>query len=63
MLLSEIVGEKDIKIGSVSKGISIIKHRLQRKKILLILDDANKLEQLRATVGEPNWFGFVVESL
>ncbi|KAG4380633.1 hypothetical protein GLYMA_16G211400v4 [Glycine max] len=57
MLLSEIVGEKDIKIGSVSKGISIIKHRLQRKKILLILDDVDKLEQLRATVGGPNWFG------
>ncbi|RDX58063.1 TMV resistance protein N, partial [Mucuna pruriens] len=59
MLLSEIVGEKDMKIGSVSKGISIIKHRLQRKKVLLILDDVDKLEQLRATVGVggPNWFG------
>ncbi|XP_068503057.1 TMV resistance protein N-like isoform X4 [Phaseolus vulgaris] len=57
MLLSEIVGEKDIKIGSVSKGISIIKHRLHRKKVLLILDDVDKLEQVRATVGERDWFG------
>ncbi|XP_022639967.1 uncharacterized protein LOC106769791 isoform X6 [Vigna radiata var. radiata] len=57
MLLSEIVGEKDIRIGSVSKGISIIKHRLHRKKVLLILDDVDKLEQVRATAGERNWFG------
>ncbi|XP_057446600.1 TMV resistance protein N-like isoform X2 [Lotus japonicus] len=57
LLLSEIVGEKDIKIGSVSKGISIIKHRLHQKKILLILDDVDKLEQLRAIVGGPDWFG------
>ncbi|KAK7364195.1 hypothetical protein VNO80_12679 [Phaseolus coccineus] len=57
ILLSEIVGEKDIKIGSVSKGISIIKHRLNRKKVLLILDDVDKLEQVRATVGERDWFG------
>nr|KYP76799.1 TMV resistance protein N [Cajanus cajan] len=57
MLLSEVVGDKDIKIGSVSRGISIIKHRLQRKKVFIILDDVDKLEQLRATVGGPNWFG------
>ncbi|KAL2343158.1 hypothetical protein Fmac_004443 [Flemingia macrophylla] len=57
MLLSEVVGDKDIKIGSVSRGISIIKHRLQRKKVLLILDDVDKLEQLRATVGGRSWFG------
>ncbi|XP_061369751.1 uncharacterized protein LOC133312551 [Gastrolobium bilobum] len=56
-LLSDLVGEKDIKLTSVNKGISIIEHRLQRKKVLLVLDDVDKLEQLQATVGGLDWFG------
>jgi len=54
-LLSETVGE--IKLTSVKKGISVIQHRLQQKKILLILDDVDKEEQLQALVGRPHWFG------
>ncbi|XP_061350170.1 disease resistance protein Roq1-like [Gastrolobium bilobum] len=56
-LLSDLVGEKDIKLASVNKGIPIIKHRLQRRKVLLILDDVDKREQLQAIVGRPDWFG------
>ncbi|XP_061369750.1 uncharacterized protein LOC133312550 [Gastrolobium bilobum] len=56
-LLSDLVGEKDIKLASVNKGISIIEHRLQRKKVLLVLDDVDKLEHLEATVGGLDWFG------
>jgi hypothetical protein len=57
-LLSETLGEKDIKVGDVYRGISIIKRRLQRKKVLLILDDVDKVEQLQALVGGHDWFGF-----
>ncbi|WJX36737.1 nascent polypeptide-associated complex beta subunit [Trifolium repens] len=57
-LLSEILGEKDIKVGDVYKGISIIKRRLQRKKVLLILDNVDKEKQLQALVGGHDWFGF-----
>lgn len=53
-LLHETIREKDIKLGSVSLGISILKQRLHRKKILLILDDVDDLKQLQATVGEPH---------
>ncbi|RHN65880.1 putative TIR domain, winged helix-turn-helix DNA-binding domain-containing protein [Medicago truncatula] len=56
-LLSEILGEKDIKVGDVYRGISIIKRRLQRKKVLLILDDVDKVEHLRALAGGHDWFG------
>ncbi|XP_027189873.1 TMV resistance protein N-like isoform X2 [Cicer arietinum] len=55
-LLLKTIG-LDIKLGSVSYGIPIIKERLQRKKILLILDDVDKLEQLQALAGELDWFG------
>ncbi|XP_027359407.1 TMV resistance protein N-like [Abrus precatorius] len=57
MFLSETVGEKDIKIADVGKGISMIIHRLRQKKVLLVLDDVDKPEQLRAIIGRPNWFG------
>ncbi|XP_045819802.1 disease resistance protein RUN1-like isoform X3 [Trifolium pratense] len=57
-LLSEILGEKDIKVGDVHKGISIIKRRLQRKKVLLILDNVNKEKQLQVLAGGHDWFGF-----
>lgn len=35
----------------------MIKHRLHRKKVLLVLDDVDTLEQLRAAAGGPGWFG------
>ncbi|XP_058758638.1 disease resistance protein Roq1-like isoform X2 [Vicia villosa] len=57
-LLSEILGEKDIKVGDVYKGISMIKRRLQRKKVLLILDNIDKEKQLQVLVGGHDWFGF-----
>nr|KYP62635.1 TMV resistance protein N [Cajanus cajan] len=56
-LLSEVVGEKEIKLTSVKQGISIIQHRLQQKKVLLIVDDVDKMEQLHAIVGRSDWFG------
>ncbi|XP_045787151.1 disease resistance protein RUN1-like [Trifolium pratense] len=57
ILLSETLGEKKIKLSSVKQGISIIKHRLQQKKVLLILDDVDKIEQLEALVGGSDWLG------
>ncbi|KAK7270701.1 hypothetical protein RJT34_26050 [Clitoria ternatea] len=57
ILLSEILGEKKIELASVKQGISIIQHRLRVKKVLLILDDVDKREQLEAIVGRSDWFG------
>ncbi|RDY11062.1 TMV resistance protein N, partial [Mucuna pruriens] len=56
-LLSDLVGEKDIKLGNVNKGIPIVKRRLFQKKILLILDDVDKLDQIKALAGGLDWFG------
>ncbi|XP_057430423.1 disease resistance protein RPV1-like isoform X1 [Lotus japonicus] len=55
-LLSEVLGEKDFKVGDVYRGMSIIKKRLHRKKILLILDDVDSQKQLQALSGH-DWFG------
>nr|XP_027190973.1 TMV resistance protein N isoform X2 [Cicer arietinum] len=56
-LLYETVGDKNTKLGNVNKGIPIIKKRLCCKKVLLILDDVDKLEQLEALAGGRDWFG------
>ncbi|XP_027362793.1 TMV resistance protein N-like [Abrus precatorius] len=56
-LLSDLGGEKEVKLWNVNKGIPIIKSRLCQRKILLILDDVDKLEQLEALAGGLDWFG------
>ncbi|XP_028785836.1 TMV resistance protein N [Neltuma alba] len=56
ILLSEML-EEDVKLRDVNKGIPIIKHRLHKKKVLLVLDDVDKLKQLQAIAGGLDWFG------
>ncbi|MED6120236.1 hypothetical protein PIB30_019026 [Stylosanthes scabra] len=57
MLLSKLVGEGDVKFGDVSEGKKVIERRLNRKKVLLIVDDVDRLEQLKAVAGDSVWFG------
>ncbi|XP_047170943.1 disease resistance protein Roq1-like [Vigna umbellata] len=56
-ILENLLGEKDIKLTSVEQGILMIQRRLQKKKVLLILDDVDRQEQLQAVVGRADWFG------
>ncbi|PNX99250.1 resistance protein, partial [Trifolium pratense] len=57
ILLSQIVGDKNIEITSVRQGISILQQRLNQKKVLLLLDDVDNEEQLQAIAGKSDWFG------
>lgn len=57
ILLAETLGEKDLRLASVSEGTRLLKHRLHRKKVLLVLDDVDNLDQLQAVAGGTNWFG------
>ena len=56
-LLNEVLMHKDTNVQDVDSGVSMIKNRLCCKKILLVLDDVNELEQLNKLVGERDWFG------
>ncbi|XP_019054036.1 PREDICTED: TMV resistance protein N-like isoform X2 [Nelumbo nucifera] len=56
-LLSDILMETDLKINNLTTGIEMIKERLQHKRILLVLDDVDQLEQLEALAYKCNWFG------
>ncbi|RHN40074.1 putative TIR domain, winged helix-turn-helix DNA-binding domain-containing protein [Medicago truncatula] len=57
ILLSQILGEKDMELTSVGQGMSILQQRLRQKKVLLLLDDVDNLEQLEAVAGRSVWFG------
>ncbi|RZC09366.1 TMV resistance protein N isoform B [Glycine soja] len=58
ILLSKILGEKDINLTSAQQVISMMqRHRLQQKKVLMVLDDVDRPEQLQAVTGKPAWFG------
>ncbi|KAL7209983.1 hypothetical protein ACSBR1_031538 [Camellia fascicularis] len=45
-LLFELFGTKNLKIGSVDRGINLIKERLHSKKVLIVLDDVDQSSQL-----------------
>ena len=44
-LLCDILMQKDIKISNTSDGVQLIRRRLCNKKVLLVLDDVDSLEQ------------------
>ncbi|XP_058755526.1 disease resistance protein RPV1-like isoform X2 [Vicia villosa] len=59
-LLFDICKETAIKIPNIQSGITMLRSRLSLKKVLIVLDDINTLEQLHAFCGSfryPEWFG------
>ncbi|KAJ9182805.1 hypothetical protein P3X46_006757 [Hevea brasiliensis] len=57
-LLSAILN-RDLKVYDVYKGTDEIRKRLYHKKVLIILDDVDELQQLECLIGkrDENWFG------
>jgi hypothetical protein len=56
-LLNELLMERDMNIQGNDNGVLVIKNRLHHKRILLVLDDVNELDQLKKLAGEHDWFG------
>ncbi|EEF47358.1 TMV resistance protein N, putative [Ricinus communis] len=56
-LLSETLMERKITVWDIHAGRNEIKNRLSHKKVLIILDDVNHLEQLKSLAGMSDWFG------
>ncbi|KAM5548957.1 disease resistance protein RUN1-like [Rosa sericea] len=58
ILLSKIPGANGlISVTNTDIGISVIKKRFSQKRVLLILDDVNHIDQLNTLAGESSWFG------
>ncbi|TKY68319.1 TMV resistance protein N [Spatholobus suberectus] len=57
MLLSEMVGNNYMGFANVEEGMSVIKHTLDQKKVLTILDGINCSDSLKAVVELTDCFG------
>ena len=56
-LLYQILMETDLKIRDKYDGVLKIKKMLCHKRILLVLDDVDELDQLKMLAGKHDWFG------
>nr|KAJ0191415.1 hypothetical protein LSAT_V11C800408960 [Lactuca sativa] len=56
-ILSNVLKQKEVEVPRVDEGRRMIKGKLCHRKVLIVLDDVNQLEQLRALAGSHDWFG------
>ncbi|XP_076881172.1 TMV resistance protein N-like [Bidens hawaiensis] len=56
-LLSEILMQEHFKVKDCDDGMCQIQRRLGRKKVLVVLDDVDNIEQLQFLAGARDWFG------
>lgn len=55
-LLSDIRRCGKLKIGSVDEGMIKIKNAVSYRRVLIVLDDVDQLDQLNAVLGMRDWF-------
>ncbi|KAK9930154.1 hypothetical protein M0R45_027206 [Rubus argutus] len=56
-LLSDILKPTKVQVGDVDRGIVVIRERLKSKKVLVIVDDVDDVDQLYALAIRHNSFG------
>ncbi|XP_030546483.1 disease resistance protein RPV1-like [Rhodamnia argentea] len=56
-LVSDLLNQEPISLGSLEEGIYYIKHRFRIMRVLIVLDDVDERHQLEAFAGNLNWFG------
>ncbi|XP_030470076.2 disease resistance protein L6-like [Syzygium oleosum] len=56
-LTVDILGYKFIGPLNVDEGINMIRERFQNKRVLILLDDVDHRDQLKALAGKHDWFG------
>ncbi|KAK4793494.1 hypothetical protein SAY86_023929 [Trapa natans] len=57
-LLSETLWDDRTGPANPSKGANTIGRRLRSKKVLIVIDDVDDLEELRQLAGDQEWFGY-----
>ncbi|CAN6722752.1 unnamed protein product [Malus baccata var. baccata] len=56
-LLSRILKEKVRSLGTLDKGSKMIRERLAKKKVFLVLDDVDNIDQIEGLLGKQRSFG------
>ena len=57
-LLSKILGSRNLKVPNISSGTNMIYNSLCQKRVLIILDDVDNLDQIKNLFGKCDWFAF-----
>ncbi|CAI9278779.1 unnamed protein product [Lactuca saligna] len=55
-VLSDILNDQGIHVSSVYDGKNMIKRMVRGRKVLVVLDDVDHIDQLEALAGDPTWF-------
>ncbi|CAI9281504.1 unnamed protein product [Lactuca saligna] len=55
-IVSDVLNDKVINESNVFDGKAMMKRMMSSRKILVVLDDVDNIDQLEALAGEPNWF-------
>ncbi|KAJ9551352.1 hypothetical protein OSB04_015397 [Centaurea solstitialis] len=55
-VLKDVLNDRGIKISNVHDGKKMIKKMMCCRKVLVVIDDVDHIEQLKALAGELNWF-------
>ncbi|KAK2979396.1 hypothetical protein RJ640_022778 [Escallonia rubra] len=56
-IISQILRLENVKVDSISHGINRIRSVVCHKKVLVILDDVDSMDQVNALAGNRDWFG------
>ncbi|KAM7462130.1 hypothetical protein LguiA_030251 [Lonicera macranthoides] len=56
-ILKDTLKENNFKVANVDRGIVLMKERLRSKRVLIVLDDVDKVSQLNKLAGQKDWFG------
>lgn len=55
-LLAKLLKEENLNVGTSSLGPTYVRERLQRTKVLIVLDDINHVQQLNTFIGDRDQF-------
>ncbi|PWA92083.1 toll/interleukin-1 receptor (TIR) domain-containing protein [Artemisia annua] len=55
-VLSSVLSKENITVSSVHEGTNMMNRMMRGRKVLIVLDDVDDIEQLEALAGEPDWF-------
>ncbi|GJY72720.1 TMV resistance protein N-like protein [Tanacetum coccineum] len=55
-VLSDVLNDQGITVRGVADGKDMMGKMMRSRKVLVVLDDVDHIEQLEALAGKPNWF-------
>ncbi|KAJ9552402.1 hypothetical protein OSB04_016447 [Centaurea solstitialis] len=55
-VLRDVLNDQGIIVNGIFEGKKMMKKNMPSRKVLVVLDDVDHIDQLKALAGDPNWF-------